>query len=123
MNLVELGLVIDHPLPVEQRHGLGGHSASPSRSHVSPRGAPRSPVRDVPADSTIPDGALNTMQPPPQPFSASKLNSVATNSPQRISLDERLEKELGIKEGDRILLTLIYNCTTFHRYFLYICGT
>lgn len=89
------------PSPRERRRSplpsVARHSASPSRSHVSPRGAPRSPVRDVPADSTIPDGALNTMQPPPQPFSASKLNSVATNSPQRISLDERLEKELGIK--------------------------
>ena len=106
------------PSPRERRRSplpsVARHSASPSRSHVSPRGAPRSPVRDVPADSTIPDGALNTMQPPPQPFNASKLNSVATNSPQRISLDERLEKELGIKEGDRTLLALIYNFTTFH---------
>lgn len=37
------------------------------------------------------------MQPPPRPFNASRLEPAISNSPQRISLDERLEKELGIK--------------------------
>jgi len=80
-------------------------------SNSSRAGGAESPRREVRPDSTIPDSDLAYVKPlpttnvkqqqllqPPRPqFNASLRETEFSNSPQRISLDERLEKELGIK--------------------------
>jgi len=94
------------PTP-DRRRDSGVRPLSPRRGPYSPeRGQQhrrsRSPVRDVRPDSTIPDSDLGQAR---SQFNASLKNSEFSNSPQRISLDERLERELGLKREEEALIT------------------